>query len=282
MTAVVEPVGDVGPRASSPAYPVTPYQAGGVGPSTAGWAPSGALPDELIVPLLTGAHTPARRLRFVLVNACTVSSLLLGVTAIFLVLGDYARLGAVAVLGCVVFDGLDGMLARRLGVSTPFGAQMDSLADMCSFGLATPVVSYAWLTNGWCARRPGRSGVCVGDRLRRDPVGPIQRLPEERLLLLRGADHHCRRDPRAVCAPHPPSGTGLAGAAVGALALLTGVSTFPYVKLGRALQLPPWLWAVPIAGALIDVPTTFTLLVAVYLASGPLLWMRQRSTAPAV
>ena len=45
----------------------------------------------------------------------------------------------------MVFDGLDGALARRLGVASPFGAQMDSLADMCSFGLAAPVVVYASL-----------------------------------------------------------------------------------------------------------------------------------------
>ena len=58
--------------------------------------------------------------------------------------GD-VRFAAMCLVACVAFDGLDGALARKLGVSSPFGAQMDSLADMCSFGLAAPVVVYASL-----------------------------------------------------------------------------------------------------------------------------------------
>ena len=89
------------------------------------------------IPLLPGERTPARRLQFALVNGCTLASLLLGMAA------DLPRhrtatsgSAAVALLACVVFDGCDGGLARRFGVASPFGAQMDSLADMCSFGVA--------------------------------------------------------------------------------------------------------------------------------------------------
>jgi CDP-diacylglycerol--serine O-phosphatidyltransferase len=49
-------------------------------------------------------------------------------TAIFLaVLGQDPRLGALCLLACITFDGLDGALARRFGVASPFGVQMDSL-----------------------------------------------------------------------------------------------------------------------------------------------------------
>ena len=94
-------------------------------------------------------------------------------------------------IACVVFDGLDGALARKLGVASPFGAQMDSLADMCSFGLAAPVVVYASLAGvGPDRRRRGR--LRARRRLRGDPAGPVQRLAEGRPLLLRRADHHGR------------------------------------------------------------------------------------------
>src|SRR4051812_24369041 len=100
-----------------------------------------------VVSLLPGPHTMARKARFALVNACTLASLGLGVTAVFLAMHGDIRTAAACVVACVAFDGLDGALARRLGVSSPFGAQMDSLADMCSFGLAAPVVVYASLAH---------------------------------------------------------------------------------------------------------------------------------------
>src|SRR4029453_18940620 len=95
------------------------------------------------VSLLPGEHTMARKFRFALVNACTLASLGLGLLAIFLAMQGEVRCGAACLVACVAFDGLDGALARKLGVSSPFGAQMDSLADMCSFGLAAPVGVYA-------------------------------------------------------------------------------------------------------------------------------------------
>src|SRR5690606_24270200 len=53
------------------------------------------------------------------------------------------QLAAICLVGCVACDGLDGTLARRLGVASAFGAQLGSLADMCAFGIAAPVVVYA-------------------------------------------------------------------------------------------------------------------------------------------
>lgn len=44
-----------------------------------------------------------------------------------------------------VFDFFDGMAARALHVSSPIGKELDSLADMVSFGVAPGVVVYTWL-----------------------------------------------------------------------------------------------------------------------------------------
>ncbi|HYN92443.1 MAG TPA: CDP-alcohol phosphatidyltransferase family protein, partial [Pilimelia sp.] len=145
----------------SPAVPAPPAVTAGSG---------------MAIPLLPGERTPARRAKFALVNACTLASLGLGMIAIFLAMQGEVRTAAVCLIACVVFDGLDGVLARKLGVSSPFGAQMDSLADMCSFGLAAPVVVYASLAG---SVPPAAAGVasalvagCAAIRLARFNVSP--------------------------------------------------------------------------------------------------------------
>ena len=115
--------------------------------------------------------------------------------------GD-VRVAAICLVACVAFDGLDGALARKLGVASPFGAQMDSLADMCSFGLAAPVVVYASLA-GTVSTPAAAVGLRAGRRLRGDPAGPVQRLAEGRPVLLRRADHDGRRGARAGRADRP-------------------------------------------------------------------------------
>ena len=118
------------------------------------------------IPLLPGERTPLRRLQFALANGCTVGSLSLGMAAVFLAIHGDLRLAAVALLACVILDGCDGGLARKFGVSSPFGAQMDSLADLSSFGVATGVVSYQWLVASGRQpvrgrRRPARCSRCA-------------------------------------------------------------------------------------------------------------------------
>jgi CDP-diacylglycerol--serine O-phosphatidyltransferase len=44
----------------------------------------------------------------------------------------------------ILFDSLDGRIARLTGTSTQFGLQFDSLADVVSFGIAPAVLAYAW------------------------------------------------------------------------------------------------------------------------------------------
>jgi len=69
--------------------------------------------------------------------------------------GDFYA-GAVAILVAMVFDGLDGRVARLTGTDSAFGAQYDSLADMVSFGVAPALLTFNWaLTDlgkvGWVA-----------------------------------------------------------------------------------------------------------------------------------
>src|ERR1700675_2450482 len=48
-------------------------------------------------------------------------------------------------IGIAVFlDGLDGRIARMTNTTSDFGREMDSLADVISFGLAPAVLAFAW------------------------------------------------------------------------------------------------------------------------------------------
>ena len=234
--------------------------------------------DELPAPvrLLPGARTVARRLRFLFVTGCTLISLSLGVLAILLAMRGDVRLAAVCLIGCVIFDGLDGGLARRLGVASPFGAQMDSLADMCAFGIAAPVVVYASVAGTVptaaaavaCALVAG----CAAIRLARFNISP----KDGRFFT--GVPTTMAAAVLAIAVlldlPLPPTAM-LLGVAVLAFAMVT---SFPYATLARLLRLPVWIWLAPLAGALVDPRLTFVGLVAAYLLSGPVLWVRQRAT----
>lgn len=237
--------------------------------------PAPAASASAPVQLLPGARTVARQVRFALVTACTLASLSLGVLAILLAMRGELRLAAFCLIGCVICDGLDGGLARRLGVASPFGAQMDSLADMCAFGIAAPVVVYASVAGSVpaaaaavaCALVAG----CAAIRLARFNISP----KDGRFFT--GVPTTMAAAVLAMAVlldlPLPPTAL-LIGVAMLAFAM---VSSFPYATLARLLRLPVWLWPAPLAGALIDPRLTFVALVGAYLASGPVLWLRHRA-----
>ncbi len=73
--------------------------------------------------------------------ACVASaSTLLGAAA----QGDPFDRGAKAIGLAIVFDSLDGRVARLTGTNTEFGVQFDSLADVVSFGIAPALLAYSW------------------------------------------------------------------------------------------------------------------------------------------
>jgi len=231
-------------------------------------------PVATVVPLLPGEQTAARKLRFALVNACTLASLSLGLLAIFLAMQGDVRQAAACLVACVAFDGLDGALARKLGVASPFGAQMDSLADMCSFGLAAPVVVYASLAHTVPTAAAAVACVlvagCAAIRLARFNVSP----KDGRFFCGVPTTMAAAVLAVTVLIDLPlPGPVLLGGVAVLAFAM---VSSFPYAKLARLVKLPPWLWLLPAVGALVDPRLTFAAVVMAYLVSGPVMWARAR------
>jgi CDP-diacylglycerol--serine O-phosphatidyltransferase len=77
-------------------------------------------------------------------NILTLLGLCAGLTSMRYALeGRYgAAVVAVMVAGCI--DGLDGRLARLLKATSRFGAEFDSLADFCCFGIAPAFILYIW------------------------------------------------------------------------------------------------------------------------------------------
>jgi CDP-diacylglycerol--serine O-phosphatidyltransferase len=57
---------------------------------------------------------------------------------------DHFAIAAKAIGAAVFLDGLDGRIARMTNTTSDFGREMDSLADVISFGIAPAVLAYAW------------------------------------------------------------------------------------------------------------------------------------------
>jgi len=77
-------------------------------------------------------------------NFVTLLGLCLGITSIRYAFDDKWAITAALIIIAAFMDGIDGSLARILNATSIFGAQLDSLADVISFGVAPAVVLYLW------------------------------------------------------------------------------------------------------------------------------------------
>jgi CDP-diacylglycerol--serine O-phosphatidyltransferase len=81
---------------------------------------------------------------YLLPNLMTTTALFSGFYAVIAGMNGQFELGAIAIFIAMVFDGLDGRIARMTNSCSAFGAEYDSLADMISFGLAPSLLIYQW------------------------------------------------------------------------------------------------------------------------------------------
>ena len=112
-------------------------------------------------------------------NILTVLALCAGMTAIRFATAEKFETAVAAVIVAAILDGLDGRIARLLKGTSSFGAQLDSLSDFVSFGVAPAVVLYLWTASqlhglGWavvlifavcCALRLARFNTQIGAEL---------------------------------------------------------------------------------------------------------------------
>jgi len=77
-------------------------------------------------------------------NILTLLALCAGLTAIRFGLHQNWQMGVLSILAAGVLDGLDGRVARLLQGTSKFGAELDSLSDFVSFGVAPAMLLYFW------------------------------------------------------------------------------------------------------------------------------------------
>ena len=113
---------------------------GSIDPGPA-WLGPKASEDEVPVTRKFGGGL---KLRAVLPNAITAAALCSGLTGIrFAITGDWEK-SLFAIILAGVLDGIDGRIARLLKAQSRFGAELDSLADSLSFGMAPALVLFLW------------------------------------------------------------------------------------------------------------------------------------------
>jgi CDP-diacylglycerol--serine O-phosphatidyltransferase len=86
----------------------------------------------------------AQPIRNLIPNVITILALCAGMTGIRYALDARFELAVALVMAAAVLDGLDGNSARILGSTSRIGAQLDSLADFLSFGVAPATLVYLW------------------------------------------------------------------------------------------------------------------------------------------
>lgn len=109
-------------------------------------------------------------------NAVTVLALCSGLTALRFAMDGRFALAFASIVAAALFDTMDGRIARMLNGQSAFGAELDSLSDVVSFGVAPSLILYQWTLHGaggfgWvaalalavcCALRLARFNVAIG------------------------------------------------------------------------------------------------------------------------
>ena len=89
-------------------------------------------------------ETTPRKGIYLLPNLLTTGGLFAGFFAIVASTNQRFEAAAVASFIAMIFDGLDGRVARLTNTQSEFGAQYDSMSDLIAFGMAPALVAYNW------------------------------------------------------------------------------------------------------------------------------------------
>lgn len=81
---------------------------------------------------------------YILPNLFTGASIYLGVLAINYAFMGHFSVACWLVVLCLIFDGLDGRIARLTGTTSKFGVEFDSLADVVAFGVTPAMILFIY------------------------------------------------------------------------------------------------------------------------------------------
>lgn len=94
--------------------------------------------------LMRSPRIPGLSINRLIPNILTLLALCAGLTAIRFGLHEQWQQGVLAIVLAAILDGLDGRVARLLQGTSKFGAELDSLSDFVSFGVAPAMLLYCW------------------------------------------------------------------------------------------------------------------------------------------
>ncbi|MCW2237347.1 CDP-diacylglycerol--serine O-phosphatidyltransferase [Azospirillum canadense] len=173
-------------------------------------------------------------------NVLTVLALCSGLTAIRFAMHERWEQAVMCIVIAAVFDALDGRIARLLNGQSKFGAELDSLSDVISFGVAPAFMMYLWALNGagslgWIAAMA--YAVCAALRLARfnSRLGDVD-LPPWAFNYFTGVP--------------APAGAGLA-----VLPMVIGFEAGPAVAGHPAIVVP---WTLLVGGLMVSTLPTFS------------------------
>ena len=167
-------------------------------------------------------------------NLLTMLACCAGLTAVLHATDGNYEVAVFFLLAAAVLDMLDGRAARRLGVDSQFGVELDSLADIVNFGVAPGLILYHWLFYnlegqfGWAVVVV--MGICAALRLARFNAMKIMETDE--------ANSDSTQATQTPKTGAPDCFTGLAAPSAAVLALLPMVLSF---SIWPSLTSQPWI-----------------------------------------
>ncbi|MEO7068939.1 MAG: CDP-diacylglycerol--serine O-phosphatidyltransferase [Nostocoides sp.] len=93
--------------------------------------------------------SPKDRLRVMAPSLFTAANMICGFSAVLLAFREQFRVAAALLAVAIIMDICDGFVARAVGATSPFGVQLDSMADLISFGMAPAVLVHTWALREW-------------------------------------------------------------------------------------------------------------------------------------
>ena len=94
-------------------------------------------------------------------NALTLTNLFLGCLGIVFAFRNELYFSGLIIIIAAVVDFLDGFVARMLKAQSAIGGQLDSLADMTTFGVLPGVIYYQLLSASWSAQETGMNAMQI-------------------------------------------------------------------------------------------------------------------------
>lgn len=224
-------------------------------------------------------------LRAMLPNAITAAALCSGLTAVRFAIDENWAFAVFAIFVAGMLDGLDGRIARLLNAQSRFGAELDSLADALSFGMAPALIIFLWSLNdlprfGWFAALG--FAICCALRLARfNAQIDVEDQPHKSAGFLTGVPAPvgaglaltplCLWMETEVDIFRDPIFNAIWVAAIGVL-FISNMATLSWTAIRPQRDIRIWLIAlvaIVFAGFMLEPWWTFTAISAVYLALMP-------------